>query len=61
MNRTQCDARRHSIVPHIELAGSTGGLALSGALTLLPLPIAALAVLRQAPASPKRCGEIAAG
>ena len=36
--------------PLIELAGSTGGLALSGGLTLLLLPIAALAVLRRAPA-----------
>jgi MFS family permease len=36
--------------PLIELAGSTGGLALSGGLTLLLLPIAALAVLRQTPA-----------
>ncbi|MEU7748027.1 MFS transporter [Nonomuraea sp. NPDC049158] len=37
--------------PLIELAGSTGGLALSGGLTLLLLPIAALAVLRRAPGS----------
>jgi MFS family permease len=37
--------------PLIELAGTTGGLALSGVLTLLLLPIAALAVLRRAPAS----------
>ena len=37
--------------PLIELAGTTGGLALSGGLTLLLLPIAALAVLRRAPAS----------
>ena len=37
--------------PLIELAGSTGGLALSGGLTLLLLPVAALAVLRRAPAS----------
>ena len=37
--------------PLIELAGSTGGLALSGGLTLLLLPIAALAVLGRAPAS----------
>jgi MFS family permease len=35
--------------PLIELAGTTGGLALSGGLTLLLLPIAALAVLRRAP------------
>jgi MFS family permease len=34
--------------PLIELAGSTGGLALSGVLTLLLLPIAALAVLGRA-------------
>lgn len=33
--------------PLIELAGSTGGLALSGGLTLLLLPIAAAAVLRR--------------
>jgi predicted MFS family arabinose efflux permease len=37
--------------PLIELAGTTGGLALSGGLTLLLLPIAALAVLRRVPAS----------
>ena len=37
--------------PLIELAGTTRGLALSGGLTLLLLPIAALAVLRRAPAS----------
>jgi hypothetical protein len=37
--------------PLIELAGRTGGLALSGGLTLLVLPIAALAVLRRAPVS----------
>jgi MFS family permease len=37
--------------PLIELAGTTGGLALSGGLTLLLLPIAALAVLSRAPAS----------
>jgi MFS family permease len=37
--------------PLIELAGSTGGLALSGALTLLLLPIAAAAVLRRASGS----------
>jgi predicted MFS family arabinose efflux permease len=37
--------------PLIELAGSTGGLALSGGLTLLLLPIAALAVLGRPPAS----------
>ena len=37
--------------PLIELAGTTGGLALSGVLTLLLLPIAALAVLRRAPSS----------
>ncbi|MEU8148798.1 MFS transporter [Nonomuraea sp. NPDC048901] len=37
--------------PLIELAGSTGGLVLSGGLTLLLLPIAALAVLRRAPGS----------
>jgi MFS family permease len=36
--------------PLIELAGTTGGLALSGALTLLLLPIAALAVLTRGPA-----------
>lgn len=35
--------------PLIEYAGSTGGLALSGGLTLLLLPIAALAVLRRTP------------
>jgi MFS family permease len=34
--------------PLIELAGSSGGLALSGGLTLLLLPIAALAVLGRA-------------
>lgn len=34
--------------PLIELAGTTGGLALSGGLTLLLLPIAALAVLGRA-------------
>lgn len=33
--------------PLIELAGSTGGLALSGALTLALLPVAALAVLKR--------------
>jgi MFS family permease len=33
--------------PLIELAGTSGGLALSGGLTLLLLPIAALAVLRR--------------
>ncbi|MEV0616505.1 MFS transporter [Nonomuraea sp. NPDC050404] len=33
--------------PLVELAGSTGGLVLSGGLTLLLLPIAALAVLRR--------------
>jgi MFS family permease len=33
--------------PLIEFAGSTGGLALSGVLTLLLLPVAALAVLRR--------------
>lgn len=38
--------------PLIEHAGTTGGLALSGALTLLLLPIAALAVLRRGSASP---------
>ena len=37
--------------PLIELAGTTGGLALSGVLTLLLLPVAAVAVLRRAPAS----------
>jgi MFS family permease len=37
--------------PLIELAGTTGGLALSGGLTLLLLPVAALAILRRAPAS----------
>jgi MFS family permease len=37
--------------PLIELAGISGGLALSGGLTLLLLPIAALAVLGRAPAS----------
>ena len=37
--------------PLIELAGANGGLALSGGLTLLLLPIAALAVLSRAPAS----------
>jgi predicted MFS family arabinose efflux permease len=36
--------------PLIELAGNTGGLALSGGLTLLVLPIAALAVLGRPPA-----------
>jgi predicted MFS family arabinose efflux permease len=35
----------------IELAGTSGGLVLSGALTLLLLPIAALAVLKRTPAS----------
>jgi MFS family permease len=35
--------------PLIALTGSTGGLVLSGGLTLLLLPIAALAVLRRAP------------
>jgi hypothetical protein len=35
--------------PLIELAGSTGGLALSGGLTLLLLPIAGLAVLGRPP------------
>jgi len=35
--------------PLIELAGTTGGLAWSGGLTLLLLPIAALAVLRRTP------------
>lgn len=35
--------------PLIELAGTTGGLVLSGALTLLLVPIAAVAVLRRAP------------
>lgn len=33
--------------PLVELAGTTGGLVLSGALTLLLVPIAAVAVLRQ--------------
>jgi MFS family permease len=37
--------------PLIELAGISGGLALSGGLTLLLLPIAARAVLGRAPAS----------
>jgi MFS family permease len=37
--------------PLIELAGTTGGLALSGGLTLLLLPVAALAVLGRAPGS----------
>ena len=37
--------------PLIELAGTTRGLALSGGLTLLLLPIAALAVLGRAPTS----------
>jgi len=37
--------------PLIELAGTTGGLALSGGLTLLLLPVAALAILGRAPAS----------
>jgi hypothetical protein len=32
--------------PLIELAGTTGGLVLSGVLTLLLVPVAALAVLR---------------
>jgi MFS family permease len=36
--------------PLIELAGTTGGLVLSGGLTLLLVPIAALAVLRRTPA-----------
>jgi MFS family permease len=35
--------------PLIEWAGTSGGLVLSGGLTLLLLPIAALAVLRRAP------------
>ncbi len=41
--------------PLVELAGSTGGLVLSGVLTLLLLPIAALAVLSRvtAPGSPR--------
>jgi MFS family permease len=43
--------------PLIELAGSGGGLVLSGGLTLLLLPIAALAVLGRAPSSrPDRAG-----
>jgi len=33
--------------PLVELAGTTGGLALSGALTLLLVPVAVLAVLRR--------------
>lgn len=45
--------------PLIEPAGSTGGLVLSGALTMLLLPIAALAVLRKGQAgselSASRC------
>ena len=36
--------------PLIELAGTSGGLVLSGVLTLLLLPVAALAVLARAPA-----------
>jgi MFS family permease len=36
--------------PLVELAGTTGGLVLSGALTLLLVPIAALAVLQRTPA-----------
>jgi predicted MFS family arabinose efflux permease len=36
--------------PLIELAGTSGGLVLSGVLTLLLLPVAALAVLTRAPA-----------
>ncbi|MDQ7905528.1 MFS transporter [Phytohabitans sp. ZYX-F-186] len=43
--------------PLIEVAGSMGGLALSGGLTLLLLPIAALAVLRHA--SPRPSAETA--
>jgi MFS family permease len=37
--------------PLIELAGITGGFVMSGVLTLVLLPIAALAVLRRAPSS----------
>jgi MFS family permease len=37
--------------PLIEFAGTSGGLVLSGVLTLLLLPIAALAVLQRTPAS----------
>ena len=37
--------------PLIEFAGTSGGLVLSGVLTLLLLPIAALAVLKRTPAS----------
>ena len=36
--------------PLIEVAGTSGGLVLSGVLTLLLLPIAALAVLKRTPA-----------
>lgn len=38
--------------PLIQFAGTTGGLAVSGGLTLLLLPVAALAVLRRTPAPP---------
>ncbi|HEY3506106.1 MAG TPA: MFS transporter [Actinocatenispora sp.] len=36
--------------PLVQFAGTTGGLAVSGVLTLLLLPVAALAVLRRTPA-----------
>lgn len=41
--------------PLIELTGSTGGLVLSGALTLLLLPIAARAVLGRTPEGDLQC------
>ncbi|SFW89662.1 MFS transporter [Amycolatopsis australiensis] len=41
--------------PLIELAGSTGGLVLSGVLTLLLLPIAARAVLERTPKGEPTC------
>jgi predicted MFS family arabinose efflux permease len=41
--------------PLIELAGTTGGLVLSGGLTLLLLPVAALAVLGRASVRDARC------
>jgi predicted MFS family arabinose efflux permease len=49
--------------PLIELAGTTGGLALSGALTLLLLPVAALAVLgrRRSGRSRRGLGEVPVG
>jgi hypothetical protein len=41
--------------PLIELTGSTGGLVLSGVLTLLLLPIAARAVLGRTPEGNPLC------